>query len=78
MYERKIKKGSHTGESGWGCPMCFMLLPEHKHKEKLADYYVIPPNLLSEFLLSTEKLEEEDDDFDFWNIKKDDDEESSE
>lgn len=68
MYERKIKKGPKAGEMGFGCPCCFLLLPEHT--PKLGSMYIMLNNMPSI---------EEDDDFDFWKKPgSDEDEDKSE
>ena len=57
MYERTVKKGSHTGKKGLGCPLCFLLLPEDTPKLK--------KNTTDVYFFSLDDLKDEDD-FKFW------------
>lgn len=67
MYPRKVKKGIYKGDDGWGCPLCFILLPEHS-----AETYGLFNYLKAEFMQGWEEelSKEEDDLFDFWKKPK--------
>jgi hypothetical protein len=77
MYERKVKKGAHKGKKGWGCPLCFLLLPEHK--PKITGLFDMIKNI---YLLDVPKKDKKP--FDFWKKykkdvpKSDDDDKRSE
>ena len=64
MYERKIKKGPRKGRRGWGCPLCFTMLPEHK-SETGKIFNIIKEIYIIETIEELEELEEEKP-FDFW------------
>ena len=74
MYERKVKKGPDKGKMGWGCPCCFMLLPEHKPKlshlfNMIKGMYITIEGKDLEHLLSEEDTDKP---FDFWKKPRQD------
>ena len=64
MYQRKVKKDNSKGEMGWGCPCCFILLPEHK--PKLTGIFGMIKSMFPD--IEVEIREEEP--FDFWKKNK--------
>ena len=77
MYERKVKKGAHKGKKGWGCPLCFLLLPEHN--PKMANLFSM---IKSIYMIDAPDKKKSP--FDFWKKpnkdapKKEDDDDKSE
>ena len=80
MYERKVKKGPHKDKMGWGCPCCFMMLPEHKPTlgyvlGMIKGMYITIEGKDLERLLSEEDT---DDSFDFWKKPSQDNQDEAE
>jgi hypothetical protein len=59
MYERKVKKGPFKDEMGWGCPLCFLRLPDQTPK---SDDII---NMIESICLLLEQPPKEKP-FDFW------------
>jgi hypothetical protein len=71
MYERKVKKGPNKGKMGWGCPCCFMMLPEDEPQigyvmDMLEDIYITIEGKDIDTLKHLLSEEDTDEPFDFW------------